>query len=59
MPYFRAGRLAGRADSYPKADSPRPDNQWGRAFIGARRGLLAETTQGSSDSHPEVGHVVV
>ena len=60
MLYFGCWQPGGRADPCPKADS-RPDNQGARAFIDRGKGLHAETAlmTVSSDSHREIGHVVV
>ena len=43
-------------DTHIKPDLPQPDNQGARAFLD--RGTHAETAV-SSDSHLEIGHVVV
>ena len=43
---LEASNLGGRADSYPKANSPpTTDNQGARGFIDGGRGLPAETAQ--------------
>ena len=65
MLYFgcwQPGQGAGGADSRPKADSPHPpphDNQWARAFIRRREGATRRNSTVSSDSPPEIGHVVI
>ena len=56
--YFGCWQPVGRADSYPKADSPHWQSV-GKSFYRQRVGATCRNSTVSSDSHLEIGHVVV